>query len=119
MVIAQGDIFWVVLGPPRNSEPGYTRPSLIIQNNRRNKSNLNTVLVCALTRTLSRADDPGNVLLRPGEGSLPEQSVVNVSQVFTVSKRDFRAKIGSLDANRMNQVLEGLHFHFLKPRDAD
>lgn len=119
MVIRQGDIFWAVLGPPRDSEPGYTRPVLVIQNDRRNKSKLNTVLVCTLTRTLSRANDPGNVLLDPSEGRLPQQSVVNVSQVFPVSKQDFREKIGWLDAARMHQILEGLHFHFLTPRDVD
>ena len=119
MVIRQGDIFWAVLGPPRDSEPGYTRPVLVIQNNRRNKSTLNTVLVCTLTRTLSRANDPGNVLLDPGEGRLPQQSVVNVSQVFTASKEDLQRKIGWLDAARMQQVLDGLHFHFLQPRDVD
>jgi mRNA interferase MazF len=119
VVIRQGDIFWAVLGPPRDSEPGYTRPVLVIQNNRRNKSKLNTVLVCTLTRTLSRANDPGNVLLRPGEGGLPEQSVVNVSQVFTVSKEDLQEKVGCLNTERMHQVLEGLHFHFLVPRDVD
>jgi mRNA interferase MazF len=119
VVIEQGDIYWAVLGPPRDSEPGYTRPVLVIQNNRRNKSKLNTVLVCTLTRTLSRANDPGNVLLDPGEGRLPERSVVNVSQVFTVSKEDFRQKIGRLDVARMHQTLEGLRFHFLMPREVD
>lgn len=119
MVIRQGDVFWAVLGPPRDSEPGYTRPVLVIQNDRRNKSKLNTVLVCTLTRTLSRANDPGNVLLHPGEGRLPEQSVVNVSQVFTVSKEDLQEKIGWLDTPRIQQVLEGLRFHFLMPRDVD
>lgn len=119
MVIRQGDIFWAVLGPPRDSEPGYTRPVLVIQNNRRNKSKLNTALVCTLTRTLIRANDPGNVLLRPGEGRLSEQSVVNVSQIFTVSKEDLQEKIGWLDTERMRQILEGLHTHFLTPRDPD
>jgi mRNA interferase MazF len=77
------------------------------------------VLVCTLTRTLNRANDPGNVLLDLAEGNLPAQSVVNVSQVFTVSKEDLRKKIGRLDAVRMHQILEGLHFHFLMPRDVD
>jgi len=43
-------------------------------------------VVCALTSNLQRAAAPGNVLLEPGEAGLPKQSVVVVSQIFTVDK---------------------------------
>jgi hypothetical protein len=50
----------------------------------------------ALTTNLRRARIPGNVLLEEGEADLPEQSVVVVSQLFTVDKEDLLDKIGSL-----------------------
>ncbi len=49
MEIKQGDIFWVEIDEPRGSEPGFTRPFVIIQNNVFNRSRINTVLVSALT----------------------------------------------------------------------
>jgi len=44
----------------------------------------------------------------PGEGDLPEQSVVNVTQLYTVDKRDLVKKIGSLSVERINEILEGV-----------
>ena len=104
MVIDQGDIYWVDLGEPSGSSPGYRHPHVVIQNNVFNRSRINTVVVCALTSNLRRAEAPGNVLLEKGEGNLPQQSVVNVSQIFTVDKNDLVEKIGSLSRRRIRQV---------------
>lgn len=116
MVIKQGDIFWIDLGEPSGSEPAYRHPHLVIQNNVFNSSRINTIVVCSLTSNLRRASSPGNVLLEKDEANLPKQSVVNVTQIFTVDKRDLTEKIGSLSRERMAQVLEGLEL-VIKPRD--
>ena len=96
MVIQQGEIYWIDLGDPTGSSPGYKHPHVVIQNNIFNQSRINTVVVCVITSNLKRATAPGNVLLDEGEGNLPKQSVVNVSQIFTVDKRDLEEKIGTL-----------------------
>jgi mRNA interferase MazF len=116
MVINQGDIFWVDLGEPSGSEPSYRHPHLVIQNNVFNRSRIDTVVVCTLTSNLRRAESPGNVLLEIGEANLPKRSVVNISQIFTVNKRDLLEKIGSLSGERTAQVLEGIEL-IIKPRD--
>lgn len=108
MIIRQGDIFWVDLDMPKGSEPGYRHPHLIIQNNIFNQSRINTVAVCALTTNLKRAEAPGNVLLRKGEGNIIKDSVVNISQIITVDKSDLMEKIGHLSSSRMRQVIEGI-----------
>ena len=33
MVINQGDIYWIELEEPKGSEPGYSHPHVVIQNN--------------------------------------------------------------------------------------
>jgi len=118
VVINQGDVFWVDLGDPAGSEPGCRHPHVVIQNNVFNRSRINTVVVCALTSNLRRAKAPGNVLLDKGEASLPKQSVVNVSQTFTVDKRDLGEKIGTLSHGRVRQILDGVHL-VIEPRDLD
>jgi mRNA interferase MazF len=117
-VIRQGDVYRVDFGEPGGSEPGYSRPAVVVQNNVFNASSIRTVVVCALTTNLRRAEAPGNVLLVPGEANLAEQSVVNISQVFTVSKRDLVEKIGSLDRERMREVLAGLRL-LIEPRSVE
>jgi len=118
MVINQGDIFWIDFGEPDGSEPGYRHPHVVIQNNIFNRSRINTVVVCALTSNLSRASAPGNVFLPKGEGNLPKDSVVNISQVFTVNKSDLSEKIGTLSKERYFQILEGIRL-LTEPREIE
>jgi mRNA interferase MazF len=115
--IRQGDIFWVDLGEPGGSEPGFRHPYVVIQNNVFNASRLNTVVLCALTSNVGRAKAPGNVLLRKGEGDLPKDSVVNITQIITVDKSDLVEKIGALPLARINQILEGVQL-LLGPREV-
>lgn len=118
MVINQGDIFWIELDEPSGSEPGYLHPHVIIQNNLFNRSRINTVVACVLTSNLRRANSPGNVLLEAGEADLPEQSVVNVSQILTVDKSQLGEKIGRLSAERVRQILDGIRL-VVEPREAE
>jgi mRNA interferase MazF len=117
MVINQGDIYWIDLGEPSGSEPGFTHPGAVIQNNMFNQSNINTVIVCSLTTNLKRAAIPGNLLLDAGEADLPKQSVVVVSQVFTVDKAQLRDHIGTLSRRRVRQILDGLRL-ITEPREV-
>ena len=117
MTIRQGDIFWVDLGEPEGSEPGYRHPHVVVQNNVFNKSKISTVVVCALTSNLQRATAPGNVLLKKGEANLKKESVVNISQIVTLNKSDLIEKIGTLSPVRMKQIVEGLKL-LIEPRDV-
>ena len=118
MVINQGDIFWVDLGEPIGSEPGYRHLHVVIQNNIFNRSRINTVVMCALTTNLKRAKSPGNVLLGIGEANLPKQSVVNVSQIFTVEKSQLDEYIGAVSRRRISEILKGVNL-VIEPRDID
>jgi mRNA interferase MazF len=117
MEINLGDLFSVDLGVPRDSEPGYRHPHVVIQNNLFNQSKINTVVVCALTSNLKRAKAPGNVLLLKGEGNLKKDSVVNISQVITVNKSDLVEKIGTLPPGRIREILEGIRL-LTEPREV-
>lgn len=110
-------MFWAGVVEPSGSAPGYDRPYLIVQNNAFNSSRINTVVVCGLTSNLRRARDPGNVLLSPGEADLPEQSIVNISQIVTLDKSQLRARIGTLSSERVREVLRGMSL-LLEPREV-
>jgi mRNA interferase MazF len=71
MVISQGEVWWVELDEPRGSEPGFSRPVVIIQGDAFNQSLLPTVVVCALYSNLRLADSPGNVMLPARLTGLP------------------------------------------------
>lgn len=118
MVIEQGDIYWIDLGEPSGSEPGYRHPHIVIQNNVFNASKINTAVVCSLTTNLKRADAPGNILLNKGEANLSKDCVVNVSQIFTVNKSELIDKIGQVSKKRFSEILKGIKL-LIEPREIE
>ncbi len=118
MVINQGDIYWVDLDEPSGSEPGYKHPHVVIQNNLFNRSQIRTVVVLPLTSNLRRADAPGNILLKKDEANLLKQSVVNVSQVFTVDKSQLDEYIGTVSSKRVREILNGVRL-VIEPREPE
>lgn len=104
----RGDVWWAELRPPRGSEPGHTRPVLIVQSNQFNDSLIQTILVAAISSNLRLADAPGNVRLKPSDSGLPKPSVVNVSQLLTADRQFLREPAGRLPSAAMNRVAEGL-----------
>jgi len=114
----QGAMYWLDLGTPAGSAPGYRRPYVVVQNDLYNGRRIQTTVVCALTTQLSRATDHNNVVLKAGEYGLSRDSVVVVSQLYTIDKGELDEYIGQLPPSVIRQVVRGLHDVF-EPRDAD
>lgn len=110
MDIHRGDLFWLAPDDSHGPAPAYSHPHVVVQDDVFNHSRITTTVVCALTSNLHRAQEPGNVLLEPGEGNLSKQSVVVVSQISSVDKARLGERIGSLSAARVEQILAGLRF---------
>jgi mRNA interferase MazF len=115
MNIERGDLFWISpedVGTPAGwgGGPSPAHPHVVVQDDVFNHSRITTVVVCALTSNLSRATEPGNVLLEMGEGNLAKQSVVIVSQISSVDRSRLGERIGALSGARVDQILAGLRF---------
>ncbi|HEX8436570.1 type II toxin-antitoxin system PemK/MazF family toxin, partial [Archangium sp.] len=65
--INRGDVFWIGPDDSRGPVPSYSHPHVVVQDDVFNHSRITTVVVCALTSNLNRANEPGNVLLEVGE----------------------------------------------------
>jgi mRNA interferase MazF len=114
--VQQGEIYWIHPGDPTGAYSGFRQPHVILQNNIFNHSRLETVICCALSTNLKRADIPGNVLLESGEGGLLHQSVVIVSSLCSVDKANLGEYIGCLAPERLVQILEGVRL-LIKPTE--
>ncbi len=108
--IRRGDVFWITPDAANEAAPAHAHPHVVVQDDVFNRSRITTVVVCALTTNLHKANEPGNVLLDPGEGSLPQRSVVVVSQIASVEKGCLGQRIGSLASERVDQIVAGLRF---------
>ncbi len=117
MVIRRGQIWWADLGSPRGAEPGYRHPVLVLQRDEVNRSTIETVVVAALTSNLRLARAPGNVSLPRRASGLPEDSVVNASQIATIKKSDRDEVVGALPRPVMRTVDEGLRWFLELERD--
>jgi mRNA interferase MazF len=93
----RGDIYWVDLGEPVGSEPGYKRPVLVVQDDEFNRSKLATVIVLSLTTNLELKNMPGCVLLKSQESGLNKDSVVNATQIRTIDRSRMIEHVGQLD----------------------
>lgn len=95
--VREGDVFWLL------TEPVF-HPHVVVE------AGAAELVACALTTNLHRAKDLGNVLLEVGEGDLPKQSVVVVSQRIVVAPESLGERIGSLSEERLAQIRAGLRF---------
>ena len=110
--IRQGQLYWLDFGPAAGSAPAERHPCVVVQNDVFNRSAIATSVVCLITSNLSRANAPGNVLLKKGEANLPKASVVNISQLLTVGKAELVECIGKLSVTSAGAVRDGLYLLF-------
>jgi len=103
----QGDIFWVRFGYSGDSGPSGKRPAVVVQNDLLNISNINTTVVSLITSNMKMEKIPWNVRLNKGMGNIPKASVVVVSQIATVDKARLLERIGSLDNETIEKILDG------------
>ena len=104
----RGELWWASFPEPQGSEPGYRRPVVVVQANSFNESEIQTVIVAAVTSNIRLGGAPGNVPLPRRDSGLPKDSVINVSQLYTIDKIYLTDLIGRLGLNRIKAMNEGL-----------
>ena len=108
MVIERGEVWWVDLGEPDGSEPGYKRPVLIVHSDAFNRSRLRTVIAVVLMTNMRLLEAPGNVLIAAKASGLPKDSVANVSQIITLDRDFLLERAGRLRGQTMKDIDIGL-----------
>ena len=106
--VTRGSIWWVDLGEPLGSEPGFRRPVVVVSADSFNRSAISTVMAVVITSNLALVAAPGNVRLSKGTGSLPKASVVNISQIVTIDRSRLVERIGAVPAADLARVDDGL-----------
>jgi mRNA interferase MazF len=115
VVIGRNEIWWADLGKPRGSEPGFTRPVLVVSADAFNASRISTVVVVVITSNVALATAPGNVLIAPSDSGLPKPSVANVSQLMTLDKSYLVKKVRRLPKATVDRVEAGLRLSLQLP----
>ncbi len=105
MKIKQFDIWLADLNPARGTEPGKTRPVVIIQTDLLNDTHLSTV-ICPITTNVQ----PEMELLRVHleKGQLDELSDILIDQIRAIDNRRLLKQIGSLSKEQILKLKKNL-----------
>jgi mRNA interferase MazF len=104
----RGEVWWVSLPEPIDSEPGYRRPMVVVQADSFNRSRIETVVAVVVTTNANLASAPGNVRLPRRDTGLRQDSVANVSQILTISKSALLERAGILPSSLLRRLEAGL-----------
>jgi len=104
--ILRGDIYWADLNPTKGHEQAGIRPVVIISHDVFNNKS-GTVIAMAITSQPQKAGFP--LTLELSSGDLPKRSWVKISQVRTISTSRLDKKIGRVDPEELEIIVEGLN----------
>jgi len=104
--ILRGDIYWADLNPTKAHEQAGVRPVVIISHDVFNNKS-GTVIAMAITSQPPRAGFPLTYELKSGD--LPKKSWVKISQVRTISTTRLDDKVGQVDSEELEIIVEGLN----------
>jgi mRNA interferase MazF len=104
--ILRGDIVWADLDPVKGREQAGRRPVVVLSHDVFNERS-GTVIAMALTSQPQRAGFPLTLELKSGK--LPKPSWVKISQVRTLSTKRLGRKLGRLDPEDLELLVEGLN----------
>ncbi len=90
------------------SGPGYRRPMLVVQSDEFNESAIRTSVCATITSNMRLAAAPGNVRISRRSSRLPNDSVVNVSQLITLDKSLLTEKVSRLPVKSLREVEAGI-----------
>jgi len=105
MEIKQYDIWLADLNPNRGTEPGKTRPVVIVQTDLLNDTHLST-LICPITTNVKKEIKLLRVHLKKGQ--LDKLSDVLVDQVRAIDNKRLLKKLGQLTKEQRNSLKANL-----------
>jgi mRNA interferase MazF len=101
MKIKQFDIWLADLNPSRGTEPGKTRPVVIMQTDLLNDSHLSTI-VCPITTNVQPEIELLRVHLKKNQ--LDKPSDILVDQIRAIDNKRLLQKIGQLNASQVQTI---------------
>lgn len=107
-MIERGDVWWADVEEPAGSRLGRRRPVAVVSADSFNTSRIATVLVAMITSNTRWSTAPGNVSVSAGAAGLPKDSVINITQLTTLDKRQLTERTGRLPVELLDQLDAGL-----------
>lgn len=108
MPIKRFEIWIADLNPQIGTEPGKTRPVLIVQTNLLNKLPHPSTIICPITTNTQKESEILRVHIKKGTANLNENCDVMIDQVRVIDNKRLIKKIGELPDNLSKHVVDNL-----------
>ena len=108
MLINQFEIWIADLNPQIGTEPGKTKPVLVIQTNLLNKIPHPSTLVCPITTNIEKGSDILRVHLKKGMANLFQNCDIMIDQLRAIDNTRLIKKTGELPKDLIDKVKENI-----------
>jgi mRNA interferase MazF len=108
MEIRQFDIWLADLNPRLGTEPGKTRPVLVVQTNLLNQVLHPSTLICPLTSKVSKNSEILRVHLKSGMANLRQECDILMDQLRAIDNRRLVKRIGTLPDSAIEKTRKNL-----------
>lgn len=108
MQIKQFEIWIADLNPRIGTEPGKTRPVLVVQTNLLNKIQHPSTTICPLTTNITKDSDILRIHLTKGMANLNENCDVMLDQIRAIDNKRLIKKVGDLPTQFMERIKENI-----------
>ncbi len=108
MEIRQYDIWLADLNPRLGTEPGKTRPVLVVQTDLLNRVFHPSTLICPITSKVSKNSEVLRVHLKSGMANLRQECDILMDQLRAIDNRRLLKKIGTLPDTAIEKTMKNL-----------
>ncbi len=108
MPVKQYEIWIADLNPQIGTEPGKTRPVLVIQTNLLNRVPHPSTIVCPITTNVKKDSEILRVHLKKGMANLSQASDIMIDQIRAIDNNRLTKRIGALPDELIEKVKENI-----------
>ncbi len=108
MSIKQFEIWIADLNPQIGTEPGKTRPVLVVQTNLLNKIPHPSTIVCPITTNVKKDSEILRVHLKKGMAKLRQDSDIMIDQIRAIDNKRLMKKVGDLPRELIELIKENI-----------
>jgi len=108
MPAKQYEIWIADLNPQIGTEPGKTRPVLVVQTNLLNKIPHPSTIICPITTNVEKDTELLRVHLKKGMANLNEDCDIMIDQIRAIDNKRLAKKLGDLPPELIVRVRENI-----------
>ncbi len=106
-MVKRFDVWLANLNPQKGTEPGKTRPVIVVQTNLLNESHPSTI-ICPITSNVILEANLLRVHLKKGEAGLDQDSDILIDHIRAIDNTRFKKYLGKVSPSSQKVIINNL-----------